>query len=375
MNQILSAEKVLPTILIVDDTPANIGVVAENLEMHGYRVLVAQDGEEGLQRAAFMHPDLIMLDVMMPGIDGFEVCRRLKKEVKTRDIPVIFMTARTEVEDKLQGFKAGAVDYVTKPLQIDEVIARVETQLSLSALQKRLETQNLQLQRYREQLEQRVAERTAELSENNQRLRREIQERKKLEAQEQIRLHIFERIAKGGELHEVLGLVVKYVEQSFPACFSSIMLLDDEGKHLLSTAAPSLPQDYTDALNGVTIGDSVGSCGTAAWRGETVFTEDIATHAYWAPFKHLALQAGLRACWSEPIFSAAGKVLGSFGIYRRAPGGGPGMMKFNWCAVPVIWPPSQSSASERSTIWMSRATNCAVCLPAAKPRAKRSAST
>jgi PAS domain S-box-containing protein len=439
MNQILSTEKTLPTILIVDDTPANIGVVAENLEAHGYRVLVAQDGEEGLQRADFMHPDLIMLDVMMPGIDGFEVCRRLKKEAKTRDIPVIFMTARTEVDDKLQGFKAGAVDYVTKPLQIDEVIARVETQLSLSALQKRLATQNSQLQRYREQLEQRVAERTAELSDNNQRLRREIQERKqaeqqalmmgfaldhvreaaylcdenfrfiyvneeacralgysreelltmsvfdidpdlttvgaeqlkssvdvtlahtivrrhktkdghifpveifvsifeyqgkkasislarditerkKFEAQEQIRLRIFERIAKGAEQDEVLGLVVNYVEQSFPDCLSSIMLLDEEGKHLLSAVAPSLPQDYTDAVNGVAIGDGVGSCGTAAWRGETVITEDIDTHPYWTPFKHLALGAGLRACWSEPIFSAAGQVLGSFGIYRRVPG-------------------------------------------------------
>jgi PAS domain S-box-containing protein len=439
MNQILPKEKVLPTILIVDDTPANIGVVAENLEMHGYRVLVAQDGEEGLQRAGFMHPDLIMLDVMMPGIDGFEVCRRLKKEAKTRDIPVIFMTARSEVEDKLQGFKAGAVDYVTKPLQIDEVIARVETQLSLSALQKRLETQNSQLQRYREQLEQRVAERTAELTENNQRLRREIQERKqaeqqammmgfaldhvreaaylsdenhrfiyineeavralgysreelltmsvpdidpdftqdnlaeakrkmavnssmtlerhhktkdghvfpvevfsslfeyhgkraaialvrditerkKFEAQEQTRLRILERIAKGGEMNEVLDLVVKYVGQSFPECLGSIMLLDDEGKHLMSTAALGLPQHYTDALNGVGIGDGVGSCGTASWRGETVITEDIDTHPYWAPYKHLALQAGLRACWSEPIFSAAGKVLGSFGIYRREAG-------------------------------------------------------
>jgi PAS domain S-box-containing protein len=181
MNQKITPEKTLPTILIVDDTPANIGVISESLEERGYRVLVAQDGEEGLQRAGFVQPDLILLDVMMPGLDGFEVCRRLKKETKTRDIPVIFMTARTETEDKVAGFKAGGVDYVTKPLQIDEVIARVETQINLSAMQKRLETQNSQLQRYREQLEQRVAERTDELSVTNQRLRGEIQERKHVE--------------------------------------------------------------------------------------------------------------------------------------------------------------------------------------------------
>lgn len=179
MKQPLCPEKILPTILIVDDTPANIGIISSSLESFGYRVLAAQDGEEGLQRAAFAQPDLILLDVMMPKIDGFEVCRRLKKQANTRDIPVIFMTARVEIEDKVNGFKAGAVDYVTKPLQIDEVISRVETQLSLSAMQKRLEIQNAQLQRYREQLEQRVAERTVELADANKRLLAEIEERKR----------------------------------------------------------------------------------------------------------------------------------------------------------------------------------------------------
>ena len=145
-------EKGLATVLIVDDTPANIGVIAVNLEECGYRVLVAQDGEEGLQRAEFVRPDLILLDVMMPKMDGFEVCRRLKMQVNTRDIPVIFMTARAESDDKVNGFKVGAVDYVTKPLQIDEVIARVDAQLRLSDMQKRLEIKNTQLLRYREQL-------------------------------------------------------------------------------------------------------------------------------------------------------------------------------------------------------------------------------
>lgn len=183
MKKSLLLDKVLPTVLIVDDTPANIGVIAGNLEERGYRVLVAQDGEEGLQRAEFVQPDLILLDVMMPQMDGFEVCRRLKKQVNTRDIPVIFMTARAEIEDKVNGFKVGAVDYVTKPLQVDEVIARVDTQLRLSDMQKRLEIQNSQLLRYREQLEQRVAERTMELGDTNQRLLVEIQERKLAETE------------------------------------------------------------------------------------------------------------------------------------------------------------------------------------------------
>ncbi len=131
-----SAPAVVPhKILIVDDTPANLGVIVESLEDRGFRVVVAQDGEEGLQRADFVQPDLILLDVMMPGLDGFEVCRRLKALASTREIPVIFMTSLTETEHKITAFTAGGVDYVTKPLQIDEVMARVSTHLNLHAMQ------------------------------------------------------------------------------------------------------------------------------------------------------------------------------------------------------------------------------------------------
>ncbi len=119
------------TLLIIDDTPANLAVVVEGLETHGFSVVIAQDGEEGLERARFVQPDLVLLDVMMPGLDGFEVCRRLKARPETREIPVIFMTSLTDVADKVTGFRVGAVDYVTKPLQIDEVIARVTTHLAL----------------------------------------------------------------------------------------------------------------------------------------------------------------------------------------------------------------------------------------------------
>ncbi len=121
------------TILIVDDTPTNLRVAVGYLEEHGYHVVIAQDGEEGLERAKLVQPDLIMLDVMMPGIDGFETCRRLKAEPLTWDIPVVFMTALSDEDHKVTGFRAGGVDYVTKPLQIGELIARVETHLSLHA--------------------------------------------------------------------------------------------------------------------------------------------------------------------------------------------------------------------------------------------------
>ena len=134
------------TILVVDDTPTNLRVVVECLEGLGHTVVIAQEGEEGLQRAAFVRPDLILLDVLMPGMDGLETCRRLKSDPATRAIPVIFMTALTSLEDKIAGFRAGAVDYVTKPLEVHELAARIDTHLQLHALQRLQERQNLRLQ-------------------------------------------------------------------------------------------------------------------------------------------------------------------------------------------------------------------------------------
>lgn len=171
------------TILIVDDVPSNLSVVVDLLEDSGYNVAIAQDGEEALQRAQLLQPDLILLDVMLPGADGFEICRRLKVDEKTQDIPVIFMTALVAAEHKVKGFGAGGVDYVTKPLQIEEVIARVGTHLKLRAAQKRLEEQNTQLQHYRQDLERRAAECTIELNAGNQQLRMEIDEHQRIQQQ------------------------------------------------------------------------------------------------------------------------------------------------------------------------------------------------
>jgi signal transduction histidine kinase len=135
------------TILVVDDVPANLGVLTAHLEAHGYYALVAQGGQECIERARFVLPDLILLDVMMPGMDGFETCRQLKADARTRDIPIIFMTALTDSVFKVAGFEAGAVDYVTKPLDGPEVLARIEVRLTVNRLQRELQAQNERLQR------------------------------------------------------------------------------------------------------------------------------------------------------------------------------------------------------------------------------------
>lgn len=162
------------TILIIDDDPNNLALLSDHLEEAGLKTLVAEDGESGLKRAEYAQPDLIILDVLMPGMDGFEACRRLKGLERTKDIPVIFMTALTEMVHKVRGFAAGGVDYITKPFQRDEVLARVFTHLRIRELTGRLREAN-------ENLEKRVSERTAELARANRDLQEEIIERQQAE--------------------------------------------------------------------------------------------------------------------------------------------------------------------------------------------------
>ncbi len=134
-------------ILIVDDNPANLSVLSTILAEREYVVRPAPNGQMALMALQKYRPDLILLDIMMPKIDGYEVCRRLKEDEQTRDIPVIFMSALSEVLDKVKAFDVGGVDYITKPFQAEEVLARVKTHLALRELQK--------------ELERKVAERTA----------------------------------------------------------------------------------------------------------------------------------------------------------------------------------------------------------------------
>jgi len=149
---------------------------------------------------------------------------------------------------------------------------------------------------------------------------RDITERQHNVELERTRNMIFELLAKGGELEEILLYVVRNVESSREGLLCSILLVDESGKHLLLGAAPSLPDDYNRAINGLPIGDEIGSCGTAAFRAERVIVENIYTHPYWTHSPDvlaLTKQGGLVSCWSEPIRSAEGKVLGTFAIYQR----------------------------------------------------------
>jgi PAS domain S-box-containing protein len=146
------------TILIVDDKLDNLKLLTTFLRQRGFELMVAQSGEETLKHVERIIPDIILLDVMMPGIDGFKTCRCLKEDKTTKDIPVIFMTALTDTVDKVKGFEMGAVDYLTKPLQHEEVLARVNAHLTIRKFQRQLQEQNDLLQQNNALLEKQKLE-------------------------------------------------------------------------------------------------------------------------------------------------------------------------------------------------------------------------
>ena len=173
-------------VLIVDDSPTNLEILSDCLNQPDFQIVAAPNGERALEQAIRHRPALILLDIVLPGIDGFETCRQLKENPDTHNIPVIFMTALSDAENKVKGLSLGAIDYVTKPFQYEEVLARVRIHLKVQNLAKTLRTQNLLLKKeidlreqteiklleannaladLNQQLEDRVAERTAELSE------------------------------------------------------------------------------------------------------------------------------------------------------------------------------------------------------------------
>jgi class 3 adenylate cyclase len=154
-------------VLVVDDVGQNVSVVNEILKPY-YKIMVALNGEKALSISQSDNPpDIILLDIMMPEMDGYEVCSKLKANSKTQDIPIIFLSALDDTKDKVKGLELGAVDYVSKPFQPEEVIARVKTHLTISSLKKSLAEKNEALKSANELLEERVKDRTAELVELN----------------------------------------------------------------------------------------------------------------------------------------------------------------------------------------------------------------
>jgi DNA-binding response OmpR family regulator len=169
-----SNQELSQTILIIDDKPDNLKWLFQSLTQVGFKVLVAYGGKDGVETALLSHPDLILLDVVMPEIDGFEVCRTLKQHSDFELVPIIFMTGLTDTIDKAKGLELGAVDYIMKPLDNVELLAKITTHLKISQLQHELTHTSEALQREKDSLTQRIEERTADLKNMNIALNRTL---------------------------------------------------------------------------------------------------------------------------------------------------------------------------------------------------------
>jgi diguanylate cyclase (GGDEF)-like protein/PAS domain S-box-containing protein len=199
-----------PRILVVDDSVETLKLLTDILTNYGYKVFTASDGQTALKSVEVEVPELILLDVKMPGMDGYEVCHKLKSAKHSSMIPVVFISGVYEADSKINGFKAGGVDYITKPFQVEEVLARIDTHLALHRLQKQLEWQNIKLQmeiiereraedglrKQKDHLEEIVAERTKEFSVINRELQREIAERKQTEKSLQENEELYRTLAE-----------------------------------------------------------------------------------------------------------------------------------------------------------------------------------
>jgi len=231
----------METILIIDDMPFEVKLLSIFLNKMGFKVLAAYNGQKGIQAAELAQPDLILLDVVMPGIDGFEVCEKLKNHPKTQDIPIIFMTARsTEILDKIKGFELGAADYITKPFEHQDVLARINTHLKLHHLQQQLRLQNQQLQEEvnrRKQAEKSLqeernglVERTVYLSEANAKLAHIARLKDEFLANMSHELRT--------PLNAILGISEALQEEIYGSLNDlqrkSMRTLEDSGRHLLA---------------------------------------------------------------------------------------------------------------------------------------------
>jgi DNA-binding NtrC family response regulator len=292
-------------ILVVDDTPANLRLLTELLTQHGYLVRPASNGALALKSAAAKIPDLVLLDVNMPGLDGYEVCRRLKADEHSRRIPVIFISAFGDTRQKVTGFEAGGIDYITKPFEAEEVLARVRTHLRLRQAEEALrEAQNT--------LELRVQERTAELQASNQALRESeekarqaFEEIQRLKAQlEMQNTYLQEEVVEAKAFGELVGQsqalrhIVNQIDVVAPT-EASVLILGQSGtgkelvareihhrsrrkdKPLVRVNCASIPKDlFESEFFGHTRGAFTGAIKDRAGRfeaaeGGTIFLDEI----------------------------------------------------------------------------------------------------
>jgi len=256
------------TILIVDDNPTNLGVLSNYLKDSGFRILVARSGDSALKKVQYVQPDLILLDIMMPGLSGIETCHILKSDETTKDIPVIFMTALGDPEDKVKGFQAGAVDYVIKPLHHAEVLARVTTHLHIRELTQNLRLQNADLQQTTDDLQ----------NANHVLSKRAIQ----LETSSQVA----RQAASFLDMDELLQQVVTLIRSQFGYYFVGVWLADQQ-KQTLELHAGSGPSKQPFMGHTLALSADQSLVGFVACKGKYYIADDVSRDKKFVPLDGL----------------------------------------------------------------------------------------
>jgi two-component system, sensor histidine kinase and response regulator len=270
-------------ILIVDDTPDNLRLLSSTLMERGYKVRSVINGAMALMGAQAAPPDLIMLDIKMPDMDGYEVCQRLKENPQTREIPVIFISALDEVFDKVKAFTSGGVDYIQKPFQIEEVLARIENQLTIRRLQVQLQAQNYQLQQTQVELMQALAQERS--------LKQQIEEMAAIEERN--------RIAR--EIHDSLGHSLTALNVQMQAV-ASLLLTDPTQAQSFLVQAQRLGKTAMQEVR-----ESVRTLRTDE-RTEQPLAETIAALA--EEFRQVTgITPTVQTCLTKPVASSVSKAL------------------------------------------------------------------
>ncbi|MGB7711541.1 MAG: adenylate/guanylate cyclase domain-containing protein [Microcoleus sp.] len=275
-------------ILIVDDTPDNLRLLSTMLASYGYQVRKAISGKVALQGAQIAPPDLILLDINMPEMNGYEVCQKLKKSDNTKDIPIIFISALDDVLEKVKAFQVGGVDYITKPFQIEEVLARVENQLSIRSLQSKLQQQ------------------ARELHDRNSRLQQEIAERQRAEEEIRFLLETTRAIGESVDFHSALEAILHQVGETIGWDVGEAWIPDKEGIVLQSSrgwyASNTSMASFRSESEKLTFPLNIGLPGRVWASQQPEWVEDFSQAGY--PdflLSKIAVETGFKAGCGVPI--------------------------------------------------------------------------
>lgn len=274
-------------IMIVDDMPDNLRLLSTMLTSHGYQVRKAINGQLALQGAQMSPPNLILLDINMPQMNGYEVCEKLKKNENTKDIPIIFISALDDVLEKVKAFQVGGVDYITKPFQIEEVLARVESQLSLRSLQSKLQQQ------------------ARELQERNALLQQEIIERKRAEEEIRFLLETTRAIGESVDFDSALEVILHQVGETIGWDLGEAWIPNSEGTFLKSSRGwygrDTSMAIFRQQSENLTFARNIGLPGRVWVSQKPEWVEDVSVGYPEFMRTKIALEIGFKAGFGVPI--------------------------------------------------------------------------